>query len=201
MIQSIKNFTNYNVTNSLNQAKNNYHKNDLKTDTISFKGSPKYLKSDVLSLVKKLEDNQPIIGFKGDGKWVLPNLRHAAGQRFNLYLPDGKQLSYQKGATKNNIVFSLKTNANKEIASSKIKLPEHDERKESKRLVKTKSEHVLTFRVSTKDAKPYEGDFKEGQIDIITSNKDGTYSESSNITYKEYNKINEFLREYLPNFF
>ena len=186
--------------NNRNLNKNNSIKT-ISQDSVSFKGKAKFVDNDVLTLVKKLEKSQPIIGFKGDGIWVLPNLRQMVGQRFNMYLPDGKQISYQKGVGKNNVIFSLKTNTTKEISSSKIKLPEKDINNDYKKLLKTKSEHFMTFRVNTKDAKPYQGDFKEGQIDKIIMNPDKSYSETTQVSDKEHKEINDILRKYLPSFF
>ncbi len=202
MIYSIKNFSTFNINQTINSKKQKYLSiENPPKDSINFKGTTRILDKNTLELVKKLEKETPIIGFKGDGKWVLPNLRHIAGERFNLYLPDGRQISYQKSTTNDGIIFSLKTSLKNETTKSKISLAERDEHQENKRLLKTKSNNVLTFRISTKDGLPHKGDFKEGQIDIIKTNPDGTYSETSNITDNQYKKINEILNEFLPIFF
>ena len=101
----------------------NSNTNSISKDTVSFKGKIRTVQSDVLKLLQDLQESSPVIGFKGDGVWVLPNLRTIAGQRFNLYLPDGKQISYQKGQAKDNVIFSLKTNLGQGKTKSKIKLP------------------------------------------------------------------------------
>lgn len=170
-------------------------------DTISFKGKTRTVEKNVLEMLQDLEKSTPVIGFKGDGIWVLPNLKKIAGQKFNLYLPDGRQISYQKGQAKDNVIFTLKTSAGKEKTKSKIKLPERDSGLESKRLIKTKEEKILTFRVNTKDAKPRLGDYKAGEISKIETNPDGTLSETTKISDKEFKQINEVLDKYLKKFF
>ena len=175
--------------------------NSIPKDTVSFKGKTRIVESDILKLIQKLEKNSPVIGFKGDGIWVLPNLRTIAGERFNLYLPDGKQISYQKGQAKDNVIFSLKTNFGQEKTQSKIKLPERDECQKNKKLVKTKTDHVLTFRINTKDSNKLNNQYNAGEISKIYVNSDGTLSETYDINDDEFQKINEVLNKYLKKFF
>lgn len=179
----------------------NSNTNSISKDTVSFKGKIRTVQSDVLKLLQDLQESSPVIGFKGDGVWVLPNLRTIAGQRFNLYLPDGKQISYQKGQAKDNVIFSLKTNLGQGKTKSKIKLPERDECFEYKRLVKTKTDHVLTFRINTKDSNTLNNKYNAGEISKIYVNPDGTLSETYEISDAEFHKINEFLSKYLKKFF
>ncbi len=175
--------------------------NSVFQDTVSFKSKTRIVQSDILKLLQDLEKTSPVIGFKGDGIWVLPNLRTTVGRRFNLYLPDGKQISYQKGQAKDNVIFSLKTSLGEEKTQSKIKLPERDEYLENKRLVKTKTDHVLTFRVNTKDSKILNNEYNAGEISKIYLNSDGTLSETYEIDEEEFQKINEVLNKYLKKFF
>lgn len=179
----------------------NSNTNSISKDTVSFKGKIRTVQSDVLKLLQDLQESSPVIGFKGDGVWVLPNLRTIAGQRFNLYLPDGKQISYKKGQAKDNVIFSLKTNLGQGKTKSKIKLPERDECFEYKRLVKTKTDHVLTFRINTKDSNTLNNKYNAGEISKIYVNPDGTLSETYEISDAEFHKINEFLSKYLKKFF
>lgn len=200
MIGKVTSFINVNNPNSVTKSRSIGL--EAKQDSIAFKGNKKFVSKDVLAMVKRFETETPVLGFKGDGKWVLPNLiRYKEGKRFSLYLPDGKQISMQRGQANDNVVFSIKSNKIGEKTYSKIKIPFIDEHNECVKLKKTKTDNVLSFRVNTKDAIPGHGDFKEGQIDKITKNADGSYSDTSNVSEKEHKQIMDTLMTYLPDFY
>ena len=205
MIQNISRFTNYNVqaNNNSNYRQNAQKNSPINADTVSFTGGKgiKYVEEGILNMLQLLEKEPPVIGFKGDGKWLLPNLRHGAGKRFNLYMPNGEQLSYQRGSFNDNVVFTLKRNGGEGNAVSKINIPGQDENLESKRLLKKKMDNILTFRVSTQDSKYSYNQFKAGQIDKLVANSDGSFSEVSALSDAEYSQIHKILKENLPDFF
>ena len=152
MIQPISqnniNFSYKKINNGVNQL----NAVRLSNDNVSFTSQSQFVSAPVLKMLQQLDVEQPVLGFKGNGKWLLPNLLKVAGQRFNLYMPDGSQLTYQKGAWNDNVLFTLKLNKINEKVSSKIKLRDVDEHLEHKKLRKTKSDKILMFRVNTKDS-------------------------------------------------
>lgn len=202
MIQNISNFRTANANYNANLKKSNnvnyVRTNTLNADTVSFTGGKgiKFVDDCVMQMLTRLEKEQPVIGFKGDGKWLLPNLSKSAGQKFNLYMQNGEQLSFQRGAFKNNIVFSLKKNSPTGKDISKINLPLQDIHSETQKLLKTKMDKVLSFRITTKDTNPVIGDYKSGQITKLERGED-----IAELTQAEADRINDILKNLLPNFF
>ena len=60
------------------------------SDLVSFTSKDGFVSEKALNMLQKLNEEAPVIGFKGDGKWLLPNIMRSIGKRFNLYLPDRK---------------------------------------------------------------------------------------------------------------
>lgn len=204
MIQNITNFrTQFNTNLKMQSQSASLLNNSMKADTVSFTGNKavRFVEEGVLAMLKQLEKEQPVIGFKGNGKWLLPNLRYNAGERFNLYLPTGEQLSYHRGCYNDCANFSLKKNIIGETTLSRVNLPNKAVNNESSKLLKTPADKVLVFRVNTADARQGHGDFKAGQIEKLSVADDGSIEEISNLSETEFNRINNLLKECLPNFF
>lgn len=189
------------AVNNTNLRKSNHASlMSVGNDSVSFKANPKFVDKAVLENVKKFEKNGAVIGYKGKGQWVLPNLLHTPGAKFNLYLANGKQISAQKGSRKGHVIFSVKRNSPKELSDSKIALTHTMADGEQAKLTKTKTDHILTFRVNTKDATSGT-DYKAGQIEKLIPQGHGAYKEVTNITEKEHKQINGILKRYLSSFF
>ncbi len=120
-------------------------------------------------------------------------------QRFNLYMPDGKQLSYHKGMNNDFVVFSLKKNCSNEKTLSHVRLPFNNKHNESEKLMKTRNDKVLMFRINLKDDKY--GQFKKGQVEKLINKGNGNFEESQLFSQSEIKEINRILKDYLPSFF
>lgn len=173
----------------------------LNMDRVSFMGNSRMVSKPVFEMLQRLHTEAPIVGFKGDGKWLLPNLLSAAGQKFNLYSSDGAQLSYQKGGWDDNVIFTFKRNKLHEKTFSKIKLREVDEHLEFKKLIRTKAEDVVAFRVNVKDSVRGGITNKAGEVSKIIKNSDGSIKEFTKVSDEELKKINTLLENQLPYFF
>jgi len=191
------NFSYKKINNGVNQL----NAVRLSNDNVSFTSQSQFVSAPVLKMLQQLDVEQPVLGFKGNGKWLLPNLLKVAGQRFNLYMPDGSQLTYQKGAWNDNVLFTLKLNKINEKVSSKIKLRDVDEHLEHKKLRKTKSDKILMFRVNTKDSVHGKYAYKAGEISKIIKDSDGAILEYVGLTSEEAKRINSLLEKHLPDFF
>ena len=171
------------------------------SDLVSFTSKDGFVSEKVLKMLQKLNEESPVIGFKGDGKWLLPNLLKTVGRRYNLYLPDGTQLTYHKIDWGDCVLFRLKEYIVDEKVPSKIKLLEKDEHLEFKRIQKNKTNGLMSFRVNTKNANHWGFNYQEGKITKLIKNKDGSTIEDEQLSKEETAKINEILEKYLPDFF
>lgn len=194
------NFNSSNISNI--KRSNRIEVKEGMKDRVSFTSNAHFASESVLKMLQRLDAEPPVLGFKGDGKWLLPNLlMKTPGQKYNLYMPDGTQLSYLKSAWNDNVLFSLKQNKFDEKTNSKIKLTEVDEHLEHIKLRKTKTNNVLSFRVNTKDSTHGGVSYKAGEMSKILRDSENSISEYTSLTDDEAKKINTLLEKYLPYFF
>ena len=193
-IRNTFNIKNQNSVPSLSASYNN--------DSVSFTStkSEQYVDADVFRNLKKLSIENPVIGFKGDGMWLLPNLNHTPGRKFTLYMPNGEQLSCHKNDSNNFILFSLKNNIVSEKGVSKV-IVNTDANAEATALTKTKNEQVLKFRVYLQEEPKFGETHQMGQIEKIKEVDFDNTEEVDLLTTKERDEINSILKKSLPYFF
>lgn len=203
MITPINNIGNKTFVSNLSNKK--YDKQpmarQLKSDSVSFTSQSAFINKSLLNMLNKLDKDAPVLGFKGDGKWLLPNLSKGVGKKYNLYMADGSQLSYHKSDWGDNVLFSFKQHKIDEKIPSKIKLKDVDDHLEFKKLQRTKANDVIAFRVNTKDATRYGQTYKAGEVTKIVKDEEGSIIEFAELSKDEFGKIHKLLEKYLPYFF